>query len=275
LLENTQTKSNAIRIIVEQGNISGGGTVWASLSPIGITASPNSTPMSSSNIMMKFNHYGSSAANNHASNEVFTEIPMTNYTDMSKLFDIDKNNGTYNYYYDVKLPALAYYYAPATYSYLFTFELRTNSGITTQSTISYTVTINEVIDFSISNSNVSFAFSRIDDYANGVSVLNATVCNIKSNISWLVNTQANATYFTPSGIGAASNMTCGILSLRRSGLTSWNQVSNTSNITLQTGNRTGALTPPTQFDVDIKSNPGFNYSGGIYTIGLVYTLTNL
>jgi hypothetical protein len=66
-----------------------------------------------------------------------------------------------------------------------------------------------------------------------------------------------------------------ILSIRKAGTGSYQTISSASNVTLNTGSRTGSSSPYTSaFDVDLIANPGFNFNGGTYSIGLIYTLTS-
>ena len=134
------------------------------------------------------------------------------------------------------------------------------------------ITISSVMNVSAS-AGTAYSFSTMDHYLNGVTKTNFSTVTVKSNNLWLVNVQANATYFT-AGSGGSTNMPASILSIRKAGTSSYQTVSSSSNITLNTGSRTGSSSPYTStFNVDLIANPGFNFNGGTYSIGLIYTLT--
>jgi hypothetical protein len=135
------------------------------------------------------------------------------------------------------------------------------------------ITIASVMNISVST-GTAFSFSTIDNYLNGVTKTNFSTVTVKSNNLWLVNVQANAVYFTAGG-GGSTDMPASILSIRKAGTGSYQPISSTANVTLNTGSRTGSSAPYTNtFDVDLIANPGFNFNGGTYSIGLIYTLTS-
>lgn len=138
-------------------------------------------------------------------------------------------------------------------------------------TFSANTTINSVLNVSIGSSS-TINFSNLTDYANGKTISPFVTITIKSNMSWTVSVMANAANFT----GGNNNMPCSILSVRRNGSgASYATISSSSGYDFQNnGSRTGSTSPYTAtFSVDLKANPGYDYIGGAYSIGLVYTIT--
>lgn len=138
--------------------------------------------------------------------------------------------------------------------------------------VSGTITVSSVLNVSISG-GATITFTSLDDYANGRALVNYATCTLKSNLLWLVNVKANATYFTASG-GGSTNMPANIISIRKSGTSTYYPLSAVTAVNLATGSRTGGSPFYTTFNVDLKANPGYDYNGGTYSIGLIYTLTN-
>lgn len=101
---------------------------------------------------------------------------------------------------------------------------------------------------------------------------NYVTATIKSNVSWVVVVQAQNNFFTTMSSGASTNMPASVLSLKTSSSGTYLSL-NTNGINLKTGNKTGNSISGTNFNVDMKFNPGFNFKGGIYSIALLYTLT--
>ncbi len=132
--------------------------------------------------------------------------------------------------------------------------------------------IYSVMDVSVSN-GATITFNNLDDYAEGKTMNYYAACSVKSNNLWLVSVKANANYFT-AGSGGSTDMPPSILSIRRSGTSTFYPLSASAAVNLTTGNRSGS-TPPyySIFNIDLFANPGYNYNGGSYSIGLVYTVT--
>jgi hypothetical protein len=116
----------------------------------------------------------------------------------------------------------------------------------------------------------SFTFGGVEDYANGVEKLNYAGISIKCNYNWKISVRATTANFTAGG-GGSANMPCSILTVRKSG-NSYLTISTTSQ-QLAVGNRGPTSTSGNTFNVDIKSNPGYSYNGGTYSIVLQYTVT--
>lgn len=116
------------------------------------------------------------------------------------------------------------------------------------------------------------SFNSFDDYKDGVDVDDYLSVNIKSNVSWTLSVMAQNAYFTPMSAGGSTDMPAGVLWIKTNSMGNYLSVSTTSK-TLKTGNKGSNNTLGNNFDIDIRYNPGFTYKGGIYTLGLIYTLT--
>lgn len=160
-------------------------------------------------------------------------------------------------------------------AFLILFILTVTSKVYSQYSFSKsaacTVTIGSVLNVAIGSSS-TINFTTLTDYANGKTISPFVTLTIKSNMLWTVTVMANAANFT----GGNSDMPCSILSVRRtSSGASFGTISSSSSYDFQnSGSRTGSTSPyTTTFSVDLKANPGYNYIGGAYSIGLVYTIT--
>lgn len=139
-------------------------------------------------------------------------------------------------------------------------------------TVSGTTTIYSVVNLTITNLSGVVSFNTPDDMNNGIIVNNAATLAVKSNVSWTLSVSAQSTYFTAMTQGASSTMPASVLGIRRNGTSTFLSMS-TASQTLKTGSRGNAATTGNTFDIDTEFDPGFNYPGGSYNIGVVYTLT--
>ena len=131
-----------------------------------------------------------------------------------------------------------------------------------------TISVSAIQSITITGGTSIPSLSSLDDYFNGIVMSNYVTTTVKSNVSWLVVVQAQNDYFTAQSSGASTNMPASVLSIKTS--SSGNYIAlNTNGINLKTGNSNSG----TNFNVDMKFNPGFNYRGGIYSIALLYTLS--
>lgn len=115
-VETEQIITNAFNLIVqsEKNNV----IVYAAI-PSGITGSA-STPMPVSNIRLKLNH--TTCPTGQQQQVVTTDILM-NTTPVAMFRQNRKKNLTARWYYDVKIPAIGYSYAPGQYNYTFRFTM--------------------------------------------------------------------------------------------------------------------------------------------------------
>ncbi len=116
------------------------------------------------------------------------------------------------------------------------------------------------------------SFSDPNDYFGGQEINKYAKVIIKSNNNWQVSVSTQSTYFTPMTSSASHNMPSTILGIRVNGRANYKNMKPKSK-TLKTGSRGGADRSGNTFFVDMKFNPGYEYNGGLYNIGLVYTLT--
>lgn len=138
--------------------------------------------------------------------------------------------------------------------------------------VSGLISVSTVQSLSLTGGAAIPNFSSMNDYYNGVVMDDYLTVGVKSNVPWMINVQAQSQYFTPMTTGGSTNMPASVLSLKTSLSGNYTALS-PNGITLKTGNRGGAAATGNNFTVDMRFNPGFAYKGGIYTIGLLYTLT--
>ena len=115
------------------------------------------------------------------------------------------------------------------------------------------------------------SFASPNDYFNGVVSNRYANLKIKSNTSWLVSFSSQSTYFTALSKGASTDMPSTVMGIRKNGHTTFKTLT-TQSQRLESGSR-GSNGSKHDFDIDVDFNPGFRYSGGLYSIGIVYTLT--
>lgn len=124
---------------------------------------------------------------------------------------------------------------------------------------------------SVSNLSGLISFESPNDYFNGVVANNYANIKVKSNANWQLSFAAQSTYFTALSKGASTDMPSTVLGIRQNGQSSFKSLT-TQSQSLTSGTR-GSGTEKHDFNIDVNFNPGFNYSGGLYSIGVVYTLT--
>lgn len=115
------------------------------------------------------------------------------------------------------------------------------------------------------------SFDSPNDYFNGVVANKYANLKIKSNTNWLVSFSAQSTYFTALSKGASTDMPSTVMGIRKNGHSTFKSLM-TQSQRLESGSR-GSDGTKHDFDIDVEFNPGFRYSGGLYSIGIVYTLT--
>jgi len=115
------------------------------------------------------------------------------------------------------------------------------------------------------------AFNTPNDYFNGVIANNYANIKIKSNTNWIVSFSAQSTYFTALSKNASTDMPAGVMAIRINGHSGFKTLS-TQSQKLRNGPK-GSGTDKHDFNIDVNFNPGFEYGGGLYSMGIVYTLT--
>lgn len=116
------------------------------------------------------------------------------------------------------------------------------------------------------------SFNTPADYFNGITLNDYSKITVRSNNSWQISISTQSAYFTPLTSGGSTDMPADIISVRKSGYSNFRSLS-TNPWTLKTGSRGGATKSGNEFNIDMHIDPGFGYNGGVYSIGIVYTLT--
>lgn len=124
----------------------------------------------------------------------------------------------------------------------------------------------------ITNLSGATTFSKPGDYFSGITIDNYCKITVRSNNNWQVGISTQSAYFTPLTSGGSTNMPANIVSVRRNGYSNFTALS-TNPWTLKTGSRGGSDKAGNEFNIDMHMAPGFGYNGGVYSIGVVYTLT--
>ncbi len=138
--------------------------------------------------------------------------------------------------------------------------------------VSGSINVFTIQSLTLSGGTVTPSFTTMEHYFSGVVLQNYITVSVRSNGPWTVSVQAQNQYFTPMSQGGSTNMPAGVLSLRRENQVNFTPVS-VAGHTLKSGGKGGATAPGNTFTIDMKFNPGFGYKGGIYTLGLMYTLS--
>lgn len=142
--------------------------------------------------------------------------------------------------------------------------------------------------------NLDFNFNTISDYQNGVSILNGAALNFFSNFPWQMSISSNnQNYFQQLSGQEITNMPVSVLSIKTSFLTNWISLKSSPTL-IAFGKKTGpckskdtdfesngdctvavdgSIKKCRSFTIDFKLDPKFNYSEGVYSTVLVYTIT--
>ncbi|HEX6427287.1 MAG TPA: hypothetical protein VF008_06355 [Niastella sp.] len=142
---------------------------------------------------------------------------------------------------------------------------KAQSSATASQTV--TLTLQNSIDIAFTAATgTNFTFANVTDYQNGLSNLNASSLQVKSNRPWAVTVgSASANFNGPAAPSPA--MPSSVLGVRLNGGSSYEALS-TSEQSLTSGAR-----GMSSFSVDYNANPGFSYDAGTYTLSVVYTAT--
>lgn len=135
-----------------------------------------------------------------------------------------------------------------------------------------TLNIQPVMELSLSNTASNITFSTPDQYAGEYVINNFNSIRIKSNQAWNLSLAATSSVFSASGSFASSNMPASVCRIGVTGQSTAFALSTTSQL-LSTGSRGSDALSGNTFNITLRVNPGYNYGAGIYTIGIVYTLT--
>ncbi len=142
-----------------------------------------------------------------------------------------------------------------------------NAQSTSAASQTVTLTLANAINISITSATgTNFTFDDVNKYQNGLTNLNATTVQIKSNRPWTATVKTASASF--SGPANAPAMPSTVLGVRQSGTGSAYGYLSTNALTYGTGER-----GVSSFSLDYTANPGFAYDAGTYTISVVYTAT--
>lgn len=151
----------------------------------------------------------------------------------------------------------------------FSLSLKAQNGFSGTSSGSFMVYSIQSID--ITNLTGAVSFNTPNDYFNGVNVDHYANIKVKSNENWQLSVSTQSTYFTAMSSNSSTDMPGNILSMKVTGRKHFKTLS-TKGFTLQKGNR-GSSGNRNDFDIDMNFDPGFAFNGGVYNIGILYTLT--
>ncbi len=135
-----------------------------------------------------------------------------------------------------------------------------------------TISIQAVMELTLGKSATNLVFSTPDQYASEFALTGFNTVRIKTNQNWNLSVSATSSVFTASGTFASSNMPASLCRVGVTGQTSTVSLSTTSQ-QLTAGNRGSDSYAGNNFDITLRINPGYNYGAGIYSLGVVYTLT--
>jgi hypothetical protein len=150
---------------------------------------------------------------------------------------------------------------------LFAGTIAANAQSSDQASHTVTLNLQNSIDIAFTAATgTDFTFTNTSEYQNGLTNLNASSLQVKSNRPWAVTVASGSANFNgPSAPSPA--MPASVLGVRLNGGSSFGSLS-TSDQSLTSGDR-----GVSSFSVDYNANPGFSYDAGSYTISVVYTAT--
>ncbi|WP_205509934.1 hypothetical protein [Longitalea arenae] len=150
---------------------------------------------------------------------------------------------------------------------LFATIIAANAQSSAQASQTVTLNLQNSIDIAFTAATgTDFTFTNTGDYQNGLTNLNASSLQVKSNRPWAVTVgSASANFNGPAAPSPA--MPSSVLGVRLNGGSSFGALS-TSAQSLTSGDR-----GVSSFSVDYNANPGFSYDAGTYTLSVIYTAT--
>jgi hypothetical protein len=155
-------------------------------------------------------------------------------------------------------------------SVLATFSVRAQYSFS--GSTSGNINIASIQSLTLSGGTTVPTLSTTDDFASGITMGSYLNVVVKSNVAWTLSVQAQNAYFSAMSQGGSTNMPASVLSIKPSSSSNYFNLS-TSSQTLKSGGKGSSTAPGNAFSIDVKFSPGFSYKGGIYTIGLMYTLS--
>lgn len=153
----------------------------------------------------------------------------------------------------------------------FLFSCIVNTRAQNNGSVSGNFIVYSIQSITVTSLSGVITFATPNDYFNGVISNHNANIKVKSNNNWILSYSAQSTYFTALSKWASTDMPASVMGVRKNGQSNFMQLS-TQSQKLASGNK-GSGSNSHDFDVDISFNPGFKYSGGLYSIGIVYTLS--
>jgi hypothetical protein len=116
--------------------------------------------------------------------------------------------------------------------------------------------------------------TTINEVKYGKTISNFSTIKVKSNKNWQLSVKAQSTLFSLlSGLGLGGpSLPASALKIKASSSGTYKTLSTTPQV-LQTGERGNEYSQGNTFTTDIKFMPGLTSRGGIYSMALVYTLS--
>lgn len=132
------------------------------------------------------------------------------------------------------------------------------------------LTVLPVVFMSLTTTGGVPSFTTESHYDNGITNTSYASIWVKANLPWVISVKAQTANFTPMSTGAASNMPCSVLKLKKS--TAANYITlTTSAQTLTNGPLGNNLVSGNTFNVAMQFTPGWGYPGGQYRMNVIYT----
>jgi len=132
------------------------------------------------------------------------------------------------------------------------------------------LTVLPVVFMSLTTTGGIPNFDTESEYNNGVTNTSYASIWVKANLPWIISVKAQTANFTPLTTGAASNMPCSVIKLKKSTNSTYLTLT-TSNQTLTNGPLGNNLVSGNTFNVAMQFTPGWTYPGGTYRMNVVYT----
>lgn len=120
------------------------------------------------------------------------------------------------------------------------------------------------------NNTPTIYFENSNDLSNGKEIKDFYVITVKSNTPWVLTFNANSSNFTNVSNSALDNMPSNVIFIKRSEENNYKLLPTLPQTLLSNDNDNIA----NEYRFDVKINPSWQYSGGLYNVGIIFTLTN-
>jgi hypothetical protein len=146
------------------------------------------------------------------------------------------------------------------------------SGQSFNGTINPTVSVQTIMNLTVTQNIASLNFSTLDQFNNGITISNYSTVQLKTNTPWICTIKTTTAYFSASGGSASANMPASVLQMALSTSPTYYTLSTTDQ-QINAGNQGDLTEPGNIFNVNLKATPGYDYGPGTYSITLTYTFT--